>query len=277
MHVTKRTSLLVALATTILLAAPGVAAAKAKGARRPASASAGPKPAQATPPVEAAPPPAPVVHLPPAPPPAPGRIEFGPAGAGMGTVVVKGASVEVTFDGRSFGAAPVTIYNVPKGDYIVEGTTADGKEVSRPVTVEENADAMVDLGAGIIGVEPAGPAEALDDSHPRLRRASHILLGVSAAALAVGLTFGMLELKAHSDYESAPADQAKLDSLAASGRRDALVANIGFAVCGAGLVAAGLAALPSFLHDEHPAATPATTAFTAPTRGGAVAGMSFRF
>jgi hypothetical protein len=136
---------------------------------------------------------------------------------------------------------------------------------------------MVDLGAGIIGAQTARAAAAEDDSHPRLRRASHILLGVSAAALAVGLTFGVLELKAHSDYESAPADQAKLDSLAATGHRDALVANIGFAVCGAGLVAAGLAALPSFLHSEHPTATPTTAAFTAPTRGGAVAGMSFRF
>jgi hypothetical protein len=198
----------------------------------------------------------------------------------MGTLVVKGANLEVTFEGRDFGPAPVTIYNVPKGDYIVEGTTDDDKEVSRPVTIEENAEAVVDLGAVLIeAAEKAkAAAAAQDDNHPRLRRASQILLGVSAAALAAGLTFGVLELKAHSDYESAPADQAKLDSLAASGRRDALIANIGFAVCGASLVAAGLAALPSFLHSEHPAATaPTTTAFAAPTRGGAVAGVSLRF
>lgn len=268
------------LATVALLAAPGVAAAKAKGAKKPAAAE--PKAAEApATPVAATPPPAaaPALPVPPAPSPTPGRIEFGPAGAGMGTLVVKGANLEITFEGRELGAAPVTIYNVPKGDYVVEGTTEDGKEVSRPVTIEENAEAMVDLGAVVLEAEAKAKATAAaeDDSHPRLRRASQILLGVSAAALAVGLTFGVLELKAHSDYESAPADQAKLDSLAASGRRDALIANIGFAVCGASLVAAGLAALPSFLHSEHPAATPTTTAFTAPTRGGAVAGMSFRF
>jgi hypothetical protein len=197
----------------------------------------------------------------------------------MGTVVIKGDKLDISFDGRPFGAAPVTIYNVPHGDYVVEGTAPDGRQVSRPVSIEAGAEATVDLGAGIIGSEPAGGAPVQDGGHPRLQKASHILLGVSAAALGVGLVFGVLELKAHSDYESAPANQANLDSLAASGRRDALIANIGFAVCGASLVAAGLTALPTFWKSEHPPAESTTTVAVtaAPTRGGVQAGVTLRF
>ena len=143
--------------------------------------------------------------------------------------------------------------------------------------VDENAEAPVDLGAGIIGTEPAGGAAPQDDGHPRLQKASRILLGVSAGALAVGLVFGVLELKAHSDYESAPANQAQLDSLAASGHRDALVANISFALCGAALVAAGITALPTFLKSEHPPAATTTAFAVTPARGGAQAGFALRF
>ena len=39
-------------------------------------------------------------------------------------------------------------------------------------------------------------------------KASKILLGVSAGAMAVGLAFGLLELKAHSDYEGRPQQPA---------------------------------------------------------------------
>src|SRR5262249_20054341 len=149
---------------------------------------------------------------------------------------------------------PVTIGSIPPGDYVVEGTLPDGRKVSRPVTIDQNGEAELDLGAFIVTEGQAAQAtQAAENEHPRLKMASKILLGVSAAALVTGLVSGALELKTHGEYESAPADQATLDSLSRAGKRDAMMANISFAACGATLVAAGLTALPIFLGSEHPA------------------------
>jgi hypothetical protein len=186
--------------------------------------------------------------------------------------------MQVSFDGRPIGVAPLTITDIPKGDYIVEGTAADGKQVSRPVTIDEGTEATVDLGAGTIATAtPEVPVT--DEGHPRLLMTAKVMLGVSAAALVVGAVFGVLELKQHSDYESAAMPtQAKLDDMARAGQRDALIANVGFVTCGVTLIAAGALALPSFLRSEHPE-QPTTTAFisTGGARGGAMAGLSMRF
>jgi hypothetical protein len=205
-----------------------------------------------------------------------GRVQYGPPGPGTGSVTVKGDRMQVTLDGRSFGIAPLTIYNVPKGDYIVEGTGPDGTEVSRPVTVDDNGQATVDLGAGMIGA--LSPAERLaEERSRRVPLASKVLLGVSGAALGVGIVFGVLQWKAHRDYESA-ADQATLDALARTGHRDAMIANVSFITCGASLLASGLFAIPSLLKSERPASEAGTVTVTAAaTRGAAMAGVSWRF
>ena len=100
-----------------------------------------------------------------------GRFEFGPAGAGMGSVTIKapaGDKLDVTFDGRDCGEAPLTIQNVPKGDYVVEATYPDGRQVSRPVTVDENAEATIDLGAGVIGAAaPSLAGSPCGEARPR--------------------------------------------------------------------------------------------------------------
>jgi hypothetical protein len=214
--------------------------------------------------------------LPVAPVVAPTKVAFGPAAPGTGSVTIKGDNLQVSFDGRAMGTTPLTITDVPKGDYVVEGTSADGTQVSRPVTIDEGAEAAVDLGAGTI--RDATPVAAVDEGHPRLLLASKVMLGVSAAALVAGVVFGVLELKQHSDYESAPAVQATLDNMARTGQRDALLSNIGFVTCGVTLVAAGALALPTFLHREHPA-EPTTTAFVTAggARGTTMAGFSMRF
>jgi hypothetical protein len=241
------------------------------GATPPTAPTASPAPA-ASPALAAPPPAAPMVD-------ASGRLQYGPPGAGMGSVTVKGDKMQISFDGRSFGVAPLTITNVPRGDYVVEGTAPDGTQISRPVSVEENAQATVDLGAGVIGGLSASEAARLADGRSgRLPFASKVLLGASAAALGVGIIFGALEWKAHRDYEAAPADQATLDALARSGHRDAMFANVGFIACGAALVASGVIALPSLLKSEHPTPEAATVAFTATAaRGSALAGVSLRF
>src|SRR5204863_2192912 len=79
-------------------------------------------------------------------PDASGHVNFGnPQAEGIGRVTVTsptGEKVQVYLEGRYFGDTPVTIYSVPKGDYIVEGTIpASGKQLSKPVSVSENEEA----------------------------------------------------------------------------------------------------------------------------------------
>jgi len=224
-----------------------------------------------------APPPVPAAR--PAPTPtvdASGRLLYGPPGPGTGTVIVKGSNMQVSFDGTPIGNAPLTIYNVPKGDYVVEGTRSDGIGVSRPVGVIENAEAIVDLGTAAMAALSAASGAGPQNRH--LPRTSKILLGVAGGALAAGLVFGLLELKAHDDYEHAPPDQATLDALTQTGRRDALITNISFIACAGSLIASGLVALPSLLRPESAAPAPVTlTASASAARGSLLAGVSLRF
>jgi hypothetical protein len=226
-----------------------------------------------------APPPAVAPPLPTAPAAAPTKVAFGPAAPGTGSVTVTGDKMQVSFDGRPMGTTPLTITDIPKGDYIVEGTGADGKQVSRPITVDEGAVASVDLGAGTITTVTPG-ATFVDEGHPRLLMASKVMLGVSAAALLAGAVFGVLELKQHSDYESASnPTQASLDDMAHTGQRYATIANVSFAACGASLIAAGALALPTYLHHKEQPAEPTATAFlsTGGAHGTTMAGFAMRF
>jgi hypothetical protein len=277
MSQSRRTPLYVSLlvAAAVVAGSPSRALAKSKHSA---------KKNRAEPAAEAVPAPDPMAPAAVPAPPAPGtdasgQQQFGQAGAGTGTLTIKGDKMQVVFDGRPFGLAPVTIASIPRGDYVVEGTLPDGRQISRPVTIDENAEATIDLGMFLASeATVAQAAQAADNTHPRLRRASKILLGVSAGALAVGLVFGALELKTHGEYESAPADQATLDSLARTGKREALVANVSFAACGMSLLAAGLTVLPIFLGSEHPTSAPPAVAVTATaSAGSAMAGISMRF
>jgi hypothetical protein len=280
----------VAVAATFAAGAPGAAWGKGKHHGKKDDLEVVPAAEATTTPPEPAPeaaplnpPPAPTPTAPVAPPPvtpmvdASGRLLYGPPSPGMGSVTVKGDKVQVTFDGRSFGTAPLIIYNVPKGDYVVEGIGPSGTEISRPVSVEENGQATVDLGA-LQALSAANAARLVEGSSGRLPLASKILLGVGGAGLAVGIVFGVLEWKAHRDYESAPADQGTLDGLAHTGLRDAMVANVGFIACGASLLASGLIALPSLIKGETPARDAGSVTVTASAApGAAMAGVSLRF
>jgi hypothetical protein len=257
-HQTHRQLLGLLVAASIVAGAPSLALARSK---KKAAAEPAPEPEPA---VAAPAEPAPAAEPPPPPPV-------------TATITVKGDNMQITFDGRPYGVAPVTIGGIPKGDYVVEGTLPDGRVFSRPITVDDSGDVTVDLGAAVATEAAAtASAQAAGDRHPRLRKASKILLGVSAGALAVGLVFGALELKTHGDYESAPADKATLDSLARTGKSEAMVANISFAACGAALLAAGLTALPIFMGSESSTPPPVAVTATA-SAGSAMAGLSMRF
>src|SRR3954466_13210219 len=79
-----------------------------------------------------------------------GHVHYGsPNAEGVGRVAVKAApeeKIKVFLEGRYFGTAPITIYSVPKGDYILEATSPSGKQVSKPISVGDNEEVPIDLG-----------------------------------------------------------------------------------------------------------------------------------
>jgi hypothetical protein len=209
-----------------------------------------------------------------------GHVNFGnPTAENLGRVSVtapSGTKVQVYLDGRYFGEAPITIYSVPAGDYIVEGTVVpSGKQLSRPVSVTANEEAAVDIGAGKIESPVATETKTLPgDLSPGRMRATKILLVAGIVGIAAGITFGILEKGAESDYENTPIQlQDKLDSIRSRGNRDALISNVGFGLAGAALVGAAFCAYPLFIKPAEKAQTAIIVAplLNANTTGGMLA------
>jgi hypothetical protein len=177
-----------------------------------------------------------------------GRVHFGPAtGEGLGRVTVKAPAsegVRVFLDGRYFGRAPITIYSVPKGDYIVEGQFSDGKSQSRPVSVGENEEASVELnGAKPEGADVAKQGMFSGEISPQRLLVTKVLLITGGAALVFGVTFGILEMRDESNYNAAKT-QPERDNITTTGKRDAALANVGYIVAGASLIGAAIAGYP---------------------------------
>jgi hypothetical protein len=231
-------------------------------------------------------------------PDAAGHVNYGnPQAEGLGRVTVKsktGDKVQVYLEGRYFGDAPITIYSVPKGDYIVEGTIiSSGKQVSSPVSVTENEEATVELGGGKIetpAVAAAGGGGGggmfSGEISPQRLLVTKICL-VAAGVGAVGaITFAILEQSAESDFEkTSPLDLPSQDSIRSRGNRYALLTNLSLAFLGAGVVGAVVAGYPMVVKGSGEKAAPAADvtstpqAFLAPviTPGGAGAAFSMRF
>ena len=116
--------------------------------------------------------------------------------------------MKVFLEGRLFGNAPITVYSVPKGDYIVEALYGNGKQVSKPVTVSENEETTVDL---------SGPKAANGDSGTGVFSGSEMTSGrktlmwsfivAGGVGVVLGATFGILELQAENDYKNTPSTQ----------------------------------------------------------------------
>ena len=63
--------------------------------------------------------------------------------------------------------------------------------------------------------------------------------------VAVGTTFGILDIQAENDYKNTPTgNQAQLDSIQERGQRDAKIADVGWVLTAVGLVGAGICAIP---------------------------------
>ena len=218
-----------------------------------------------------------------------GRVHFGPSsGSDLGRVNVKapaGDNVKIFLEGRFFGTAPITIYSVPKGDYILEGTFPDGKSVSKPVSVLENDEAVIDLTGAHAALESpskggGGMFSNKEISESRMTAMKAFAIG-GAAALVMGITFGILEKSKESDYKNAPANQTQLDSISSTGKTYALLANIGFALTFVGAIGAAVCAYPIFVKPsaEKPKAVALSKPIfvVVPTQSGAAGSFALRF
>ncbi len=182
-----------------------------------------------------------------------GHVHFAsPNGEGLGRVVVNAPAdkkIKVFLEGRLFGTAPVTVYSVPKGDYIVEAVYPDGKSAgSKPVTVSEGEETVVDLGgpkAAASGSGDSGSIFSTGEMSPTRKVLMYSFLGGAAVGVIVGVTFGILERSAENDYQNTPmGSQSQLDSIQQRGQRDANIANAGWVLTAVGLLGAGVCAIP---------------------------------
>jgi hypothetical protein len=197
-----------------------------------------------------------------------GHVHFGsPNAEGLGRVAVKAApesKIKIFLEGRYFGTAPLTIYSVPKGDYIVEAVYANGKQLSRPVSVGENEETAVDLGGAQAMRAASGPGMFDAEMTPGRMTITKVSLVVAAVGVVAAVAFGILELKAESDYDKEIPGSPQSDSIASKGRTYAILTNVGIVTAAVGLVAAGIAGYPLVLKPEKsktafiftPAATP---------------------
>ncbi len=216
-----------------------------------------------------------------------GHVHFSsPNGEGLGRVVVNAPAAEkvkVFLEGRLFGTAPVTIYSVPKGDYIVEASYPNGKQVSKPVTVSENEETAVDLNGPKAAKEggESGSSFSMGDMTSGRKNLMYGFLIGAAVGVVVGTTFGILDLQAENDYQNTPpTNQPELDSIQQRGQRDAKFADVGWVLTAVGLVGAGICALPLILGGSEkapaggPAGTPAAFLLT-PVAGPGMTGGAF--
>jgi hypothetical protein len=217
-------------------------------------------------------------------PDANGHVHFGnPQAEGLGRVTVKsktGDKLQVYLEGRYFGDAPITIYSVPRGDYIVEGTiVGSGKQVSSPVSVSENEEATIELGPKAGSEEPVASTSASGgmfsgEISPKRLTLTKVFLGAAAVGVVGAVVFGILENGKENSYEKA-SSQAQADSIGSTGRTYAMMTNIGIALAGVGLVGAVIAGYPMFQKttaEKTPDATP--TAFVAPMLGNGTTGAA---
>ena len=210
-----------------------------------------------------------------------GHVHFGsPNAEGLGRVAVKAdpvSKIKIFLEGRYFGTAPLTIYSVPKGDYIVEAVYSNGKQVSRPVSVGENEETAVDLGGAVArsGGGGGGPGMFDADMTPGRLMVTKVALVVAAVGIVAAVTFGILELKTESDYEK-EVNPSVMGDLENKGKRYAILTNVGLGLAGAGLVVAGIAGYPLVLKPSEKSKTAFIFTPTA-TPDGAGGAVTVRF
>jgi hypothetical protein len=209
-----------------------------------------------------------------------GHVHFGsPNAEGLGRVAVKAApesKIKIFLEGRYFGTAPLTIYSVPKGDYIVEAVYSNGKQVSRPVSVGENEETAVDLGGAAALRAASGPGMFEAEMTPTRMTATKIGLVVAAVGAVAAIGCGIMVLKTESDYEKTMLQNEK-DDLERTGNRWALFTNIGLGLVAGGLLVAGIAGYPLVLRPSEKTKTAFMVTPTMTPAGDAGGALTVRF
>lgn len=210
-----------------------------------------------------------------------GHVHFGsPNGEGLGRVAVRAApeaKIKVFLEGRYFGTAPVTIYSVPKGDYIVEATFPTGKQVSKPVTVGENEETAVDLGGAttLSSGDSMGNMFNSEMTPTRMHWTIGFLVG-AGVGVATAVTFGILELKAESDYNANLTKGTDVtDPIEKRGKNYALLTNVGIVVTAVGLIGAAITGYPLVFNSSEKKTALVITPAIGPGITGGVATLRF--
>jgi hypothetical protein len=208
-----------------------------------------------------------------------GHVHYGsPNAEGVGRVAVKAApeeKIKVFLEGRYFGTAPITIYSVPKGDYILEATYPSGKQVSKPISIGENEEVPIDLGTA--ASLPSGSSAGnmfnaeMTPTRMHLTEASLVVAGLGVVA---AVTFGILEMKAENDYNHAVLGQER-DNIEKRGKNYALATNIGLAAIGVGVLGAAIFGYPLLLSSGEKKTALVLTPAVGPGLTGGVATLRF--
>ena len=92
----------------------------------------------------------------------------------------------------------------------------NGKQVSRPVTVNENEETAFDLDGAQALKRDSGPGMFDAEMTPGRMTWTKVFLVTAGVGVVAAVTFGILELKAESDYEKAVGQQ-QMDDIASKG------------------------------------------------------------
>ena len=208
-----------------------------------------------------------------------GHVHYGsPNAEGLGRVAVKAApeeKIKVFLEGRYFGTAPITIYSVPKGDYILEATYPTGKQVSKPITIGENEEVPVDLGTAASLPSGGGAGNMFNaEMTPTRMHLTEVFLVVAGLGVIAAVTFGILEMKAENDYNNAVLSQER-ERHRKAWEELCAATNVGLVAIGVGVFGAGIFGYPLLLGSGEKKTALLLTPAVGPGLTGGVATLRF--
>jgi hypothetical protein len=191
---------------------------------------------------------------------------------GLVRIAVDRSGASVTFDGRSLGTTPLqSAPRVLEGPHTI--TVQKDGFVRWSTTVMVQAGQTVPVSAELVPVQLLGEA-----ARSRLWTWGWVSAGVAVAASGSGLYFGTQARHSYDAYKTETVRSRAVD-LHDKARQQATIANVSWAVAGAGALAAGGLLVVAMVQDAAAAApSPSgTTAFPVLVPGGAMLALGGRY
>ncbi|MCB9554998.1 MAG: PEGA domain-containing protein [Deltaproteobacteria bacterium] len=158
--------------------------------------------------------------------------------------------VEVSLNGQPRGAPPLDLQRLPPGRYRVTAFRGGYAPWEKTVSVRENQ--VTDLEIELIQLQREPTSTFLDS----VRAPTWIVAAVGTATLTTAAIFGTQVISRQNRYDTnpgeTPEDLAQMQKLRDDGQRDAVVANVLFAVGAAAMVAAGVMAYIDYRQATEP-------------------------